>query len=272
MGRFTGMTVVVTGAGRGQGRAIATRFAAEGANLGICDVGAGVAAGTEYALSSDDDLAATTKELEAAGASVCARPCDVRDSAQVGAFVAAVVDELGAPNVLVNNAGIVQPSVPVHETTDDLYDNVVAVNLGGVFRMSRAVVPHMLQNGGGRIVNIASTTGLRAAATFAVYSASKHAVIGLTRAMAGELAEGGITVNAVCPGGVVTKMVEHNAATLARETGVPFEEALQSFLGYHLIKEFVTPEQTASAVLFLADPEQRTVTGVAFPVDAGWTA
>jgi (+)-trans-carveol dehydrogenase len=271
MGNFADTVVIVTGAARGQGLAIARRFASQGANLGICDIGDGSTSGTEYALSSNEELAATAKELEALGARVCARTCDVRETAQVDAFVAAVVSELGPPDVLVNNAGIVQPSVPVHQTTDELYENVLAVNFGGVFRMSRAVVPHMLGRSTGRIVNIASTTGLRAAATFAVYSASKHAVIGLTRAMAGELAAEDITVNAVCPGGVVTKMVEHNAEVLAQQSGTTVEEALQSFLGYHLIKEFVTPEQTAAAVLFLADPEQRTLTGVALPVDAGWT-
>jgi NAD(P)-dependent dehydrogenase (short-subunit alcohol dehydrogenase family) len=264
--------VIVTGAARGQGRAIARRFAEAGANLGICDIGGGASGGTDYQLSGDDDLAATTEELEKLGATVCARPCDVRVTAQVDDFVATVVAELGPPNVLVNNAGILPAIKRAHEISDELYENVLSVNLGGVFRMSRAVVPHLIARGGGRIVNTSSAAGLTAAPMFAVYCASKHGVIGLTRAMAAELANDHITVNAVCPGAVITPMVEHAAEKLAQQSGITVGEALQGFLGTHMVPEFVTSEQVAGAVLFLADPEQSTLTGVALPVDAGWTA
>jgi NAD(P)-dependent dehydrogenase (short-subunit alcohol dehydrogenase family) len=272
MGRFDGTVVIVTGAARGQGRVIARRFAEEGADLGVCDLAGGSSGGTDYELSGAAELAAVVGELEGLGATVCARPCDVRDSRQVDAFVGAVVDELGAPAVLVNNAGVLPGMSRAHEISDDQYENVLSVNLGGVFRMSRAVVPHLIARGGGRIVNTSSAAGLTAAPMFAVYCASKHGVIGLTRAMAAELATDHITVNAVCPGAVITPMVEHTAETLARESGITVDDALKSFLGTHLVPEFVTSEQIAGAVLFLADPEQSTLTGVALPVDAGWTA
>jgi len=203
---------------------------------------------------------------------VCARSCDVRDSQQVDRFVADVVAQLGSPNVLVNNAGILPEMSLAHEISDAQYENVISVNLGGVFRMSRAVVPHMIRAGGGRIVNTSSAAGLTAAPMFAVYCASKHGVIGLTKAMAAELAAHHITVNAVCPGAVLTPMVGHTAETLAEQSGITVEEALGGFLGTHLIKEFVTPEQVAGAVAFLADPEQSATTGIALPVDGGWTA
>ena len=271
MGRFDGSVAIVTGAARGQGLAIARRLATEGADLGICDIGTQTRGGTEYELSSSSDLDAAAKELEAAGARVCARTCDVRNTADVDAFVTAVVEELGAPSVLVNNAGILPAMHRVHELTDEQYENVLAVNLGGVFRMSRAVVPHMIARGGGRIVNTSSAAGLTAAPMFGAYCASKHGVLGLTKTMAAELAGDHITVNAVCPGAVITPMVEHAARTLADESGITVDEALAGFLGVHLVQEFVTPEQVAGAVLFLADPEQTTITGVALPVDGGWT-
>jgi (+)-trans-carveol dehydrogenase len=270
MGRFDGSTVIVTGAARGQGRGIARAFAGAGANVAICDIGTS-GGGADYALSSSEELTAAAAELEALGAKVFARACDVRVTEDVDAFVSGVVEELGAPTVLVNNAGILPGMMRAHEITDAQYDNVLAVNLGGAFRMSRAVIPHLIAGGGGRIVNISSAAGLTAAPMFAVYCASKHAVLGLTKAMAAELAEDGITVNAVCPGAVVTPMVEHAATVLAEQSNIAVEDALKGFLEVHMVKEFVTPEQVARAVLFLADPEQSTTTGVALPVDGGWT-
>jgi len=272
MGRFDGSVAIVTGAARGQGRAIAVRFAQEGADVAICDLGTGANGGTNYALAGSEELDATAKELQGVGARVFARPCDVRRTEDVDAFVAAAVAELGPPSVLVNNAGILPGPNRAHDITDAEYENVLAVNLGGVFRMSRAVVPHMLTRGGGRIVNTSSSAGLTAAPMFAVYCASKHAVLGLTKAMAAELADDHITVNAVCPGAVKTPMVEQTAQALAEQTGADVEDILTSFLGTHMIKEFVTSEQIAGAVLFLADPEQTVTTGVALPIDGGWTA
>ena len=207
MRRFDGSIVIVTGAARGQGRGIARAFAEAGAHLAICDIGTS-SGGTDYALSGSQELAVAAQELEALGAKVVARACDVRSTEEVDQFVAAVVKEMsGAPRVLVNNAGILPGMIRAHEITDAQYENVLSVNLGGAFRMSRAVIPHMIAAGGGRIVNISSAAGLTAAPMFSVYCASKHAVVGLTRAMAAELAEDQITVNAVCPGAVVTPMV-----------------------------------------------------------------
>lgn len=272
MNRFQDKVVVVTGAARGQGRAMALGFAREGAAVAICDLASGAPTGTDYPLSGDADLESAAAEIAATGARVFAKACDVRNAADVDSFVAAAAEALGPPTILVNNAGILLGNTPVHETSDAAFDNIIAVNLAGVFKMSRAVVPHMIAAGGGRIVNISSAAGLVGSPMYAAYTASKHGVIGLTKSMAGEVAPHRITVNAVCPGMVPTTMVSYAATMFADQAGVPVEDVYTSYRQLQLLQEQITPEHTTAVVMFLADEDRITVTGVAIPVDGGWVA
>lgn len=146
------------------------------------------------------------------------------------------------------------------------------VNLTGVFRMSRAAAPHMIAGGaGGRIINVASVAGLIGTPGFAHYCAAKHGVVGLTKAMAAELAPYSITVNAICPGLIDTRMVEHSTSVIAEQQGISQDEVYDQYLAVHLSKERITPEQSAAAVMYLASEAARVVTGSCLAIDAGWS-
>lgn len=270
--RFSDRKVLVTGAARGQGRAMALQFAAEGADLAICDLGDPSMATVDYPLASSAELEAVADEIRGMGRQVVTRPCDIRDQRQVDAFVAAAVESFGRIDVLVNNAGILSGNQPVHEMSEERFLTMIDVNLTGQWRVLRAVVPHMIAGGGGRIINVASAAGLVGAPGFGHYCAAKHGVVGLTKTMAAELAPHRITVNAICPGLVQTKMVEHSASELAGQLGITEDEAYDAFLAVHHIKERITPDQAAAAVLYLASDPARVVTGACLPVDGGWTA
>jgi short-subunit dehydrogenase len=269
---FAGKSVIVTGAARGQGREMALQFAARGASVAICDLGKDRLATVDYEMSGGSLLDETAATLREHGNKVLARACDVRDQQAVDAFVKATVAEFGGLDIVVNNAGILSGNRPVHELSDEQFTTMIDINLTAVWRVSRAAVPYLIARGGGRIVNIASAAGLVGAPGFGHYCAAKHGTVGLTKTMAAELAPHSITVNAICPGLVDTRMVEHSAGQLANQTGMSEDEAYDAFLSVHHIKERITPAQTAAAVLYLASELARTTTGACIPVDGGWTA
>ncbi len=271
-GEFAGKTAIVTGAARGQGRAMALQLAARGGNLAICDVGQPEMASVGYPLAASGALEAVAAEIREAGGQVIAQACDVRRQDEIDAFVSATMTAFGRIDIVVNNAGILTGNRPAHELDDDAWSTMLDVNLTGVFRMSRAAVPHMIAGeAGGRIINIASVAGLIGTPGFAHYCAAKHGVVGLTKAMAAELAPYGITVNAICPGLVDTRMVEHSTSVIAGQLGVTQDEVYDQYLSVHLIKERITPDQSAAAVLYLASEAARVVTGSCLAIDAGWS-
>lgn len=266
-----GLVALVTGGGRGVGRAIALELARRGAAVAVGDLGGGVIDGVAYGLGTTSDLDAVRTELEAIGPAL-ARPCDVTDETQVRALVSATEEYLGGLDILVNNAGLVAgASTPAHLLSDDEWATTIGVNLTGTWRVSRAVIPGMIARGFGRIVNVASVMGLVGSPRGAHYSASKHGIVGFTRSLSIELAGHGITANSVCPGIVDTAIAEPARRRLADDLGSP-ADGDATLLARQSIQQVIAPGDVAAAVAFLASPAARFITGVSLPVDGGWTA
>lgn len=243
--RFAGLTVIVTGAGSGIGRATALRIAREGGRVVATDI-------------SDERLVALVAENP--DLDLTTVPGDGADPAVVTAIAAAA-----GPDVygLVNNAGIMDTFQPVGEVDDAVWERVFAVNVDAVMRLTRAVVPAMLASGRGSVVNVASEASLRGACAGVAYTASKHAVVGITKSSAVMYGKKGIRFNAVAPGAVSTNI----EATFASALG---GEVLGPLLG--AIPALGQPEQLAAAICFVLSPDADFVNGAVLPVDAGWSA
>ena len=266
-GAFAGRVVLVTGAAHGQGRATALAFARAGAHVAALDVARPLAY-PGYAMGSGDDLASLARACEAAGAAYGARCLtfagDVRDDAAVAAAVDATVRELGTVDVLFNNAGICAYGL-AHELTEEAWDAMLDINLKGPWLVARRVIPVMIRQRRGVIVNNSSVAGLRGMARLSHYAASKWGLTGLTKSWALELAPYGIRVNAVHPTGVNTPM---NDGLAALEGTTP-EAIAERSAGNLLPVPWIEPEDVAAAVLYLASDAARYVTGASLVVDAG---
>ena len=267
-------TVVITGAGRGIGRATATAFADQGARLLLWDICEAIPE-CPYPLATREQLEETAELCRARGAQVVTSVVDVRKTDEIESAVTQGQSELGPIDVLVNNAGLVGPAgVPAHELSEGEWAVVVDVDLNGVWRCSRAVLPGMVSRRNGVIVNISSTAGLVAFPHFANYVAAKHGVIGLTRALALDYAPYGIRVNAVCPTSVRDDpaLASGMLAGVADMLGVDAEDYEALSLPHHPLGTLVEARDVAAAVLWLASEAAARVTGAAIPVDAGFTA
>jgi NAD(P)-dependent dehydrogenase (short-subunit alcohol dehydrogenase family) len=195
--------------------------------------------------------------------------CDVSDIKSVEGMFARVAENLGrAPNILVNNAGIAE-SAPLTKTADELWQRHLAINLSGTFYCMREALPHMIEHGWGRVINIASIAGKIGAPYIAAYSASKHGVLGLTRSAALEVAAKGITVNAICPGYVDTDMTTRGIENITKKTGLAADQALDSIRKMSPQNRLVEPEEVAALALLLASEEGRGINGQAINVDGG---
>jgi len=253
-GRVAGKTIMVTGAARGLGAAVARRLGAEGGRLALTDIDA-------------EGLADTAKRLAEAGVPCITEAGDITDADTSRRLAATAGTCLGPVDVLVNVAGI-SPAIPLAETSAADFERIMRVNCLAQLLAIQAVLPSMLGNGsGGSIVNVSSVGALVALPHLAAYSASKAAVLGLTRGVAYELAGAGIRCNAVCPGGIDTPMA---AAVVASFPSRP--DALGKLTGRQLFKRFAEPDEIAGLILYLASDESSFVTGAVLSADAGHTA
>jgi SDR family mycofactocin-dependent oxidoreductase len=263
MARFSGKVAFITGAAHGQGRAAAVALAREGARIAALDVARPLAY-PGYALGSREDLAGLAEECRRLGTLCLAFAADVRDDAAVTAAVDATVEAYGRIDILFNNAGICAYGL-AHELTEDAWDAMIDINLKGSWLVARRVIPVMIAQRSGVILNNSSVAGLRGMGRLSHYAASKWGLTGLTKSWAIELAPHGIRVNSIHPTGVNTPM---NDGLAALEGLTPHEIAERS-AGNLLPVPWVEPEDVAAAVLYLASDDARYVTGAQFVIDAG---
>ena len=263
MGQFEGKVLLVTGAAHGQGRATALAFAREGARIAALDVARQLGY-PGYPLGTADDLATLVAEVGALGSEALPLAADVRDDAAVTAAVAETVTRFGRVDVLFNNAGICAYGL-AHELTEAEWDAMLDINLKGAWLVARRVIPVMIRQQSGVILNNSSVAGLRGMGRLSHYAASKWGLTGLTKSWAIELAPHGIRVNSIHPTGVNTPM---NDGLAALEGLTPAEIAERS-AGNLLPVPWVEPSDVAEAALFLASDRARFVTGAQFVLDAG---
>lgn len=253
-GRLAGRHALITGASRGIGRAIAQAYAAEGAELFLV-------------ATQRDRLQQTQALAREAGATAHVHVADVTDRAAVQAMVEAAVAAMGQVDVLVNNAGVYHAARLV-DTEPEAFDRVMQVNVYGAFHVLQAVLRHMQQRCAGQVVNIASTAGKWGSMNQSAYNASKHALVGLTRCAALEMAACNVTVNAICPGFVQTDMLGEFEAH-ARILGVPFETVLDNGRNRVPLKRFLQPQEIASLAVYLGSAESSGMTGQSLLIDGG---
>jgi NAD(P)-dependent dehydrogenase (short-subunit alcohol dehydrogenase family) len=247
-------TALITGGGRGIGRAIALAFARAGARVAI-------------AARTLEQVNQVAEEI--GGSNALALVCDVSDRASVEKMFEDVRAGFnGDVDILVNNAGIAE-SATLANTTDELWQRHLATNLTGTFYCTRAALPAMLKNGWGRVINISSIAGKTGAPYISAYSASKHGVMGLTRSLAMEVGASGVTVNAICPGYVDTEMVSRGIDRITTRTGRSAEEALESLKRMSPQNRLVTSEEVAAIALLLASEDGRGINGQGLNVDGG---
>ncbi len=252
-----GKTALVTGSTSGIGLGIALQLARQGANIVMNGFG---------------DYAAAQKEIDALGVQTLYHGADMAQPAQIEAMVHAATARFGTVDILVNNAGI-QYVASVQDFPVERWDAVIAINLSSAFHTTRLALPGMQKANWGRIINIASAHGLVGSAHKSAYVAAKHGVVGLTKVTALENATTGVTCNAICPGWVLTPLVQKQVDAKAAEFKVSNEEAKKMLLGEKQPSmQFTTPEELGDLAVYLCSTSARNVQGVAWQVDGGWTA
>jgi len=251
--KLEGKVALITGGSLGLGKATAHLFAQEGANVVITG-------------RTEKTLVEKVGKAKEAGHDISHIVSDVSIESNCREAVDFTLDKYGKIDILINNAGILGVG-RTHETEIDFWDKIFAINVRGTYLMSKFTIPHMLENGGGCIVNNSSILGLKALPGVAAYNSTKGAVTQLTRSMALDYAKDGIRVNAICPGTIETPMVD------GLLDGMPDRDAAEEmFKSFHPMGRFGTPEEIAHAVLFLCDDSIGFMTGTMLSVDGGWVA
>jgi NAD(P)-dependent dehydrogenase (short-subunit alcohol dehydrogenase family) len=255
-GKLANRNALITGGSRGIGKAIAQRFIDEGANIFLCARG-------------ERDLNETVLQLREMGGRVAGCAADVSIRESVEQMVKLALAEFGALDILVNNAGVMMPKLFTDYSLNE-FDQVMKVNLYGVFHVTQAVLPVMIERKKGKIINIASTAGKWGSMHQSAYNASKHAVIGITRCLALEMAPSHINVNAICPAGVegdeIDSMIEHWANRL----GVTKEQARKNITSRSPIGRFIAPEEVAALAVYLASDESDAMTAQSLSLCGGY--
>lgn len=254
-GALDGLHAAVTGAGSGIGAASATALARVGARVTLLG-------------RRGERLDAQVRAISEQGGSAAAQILDVTDAAAVPAAFEAAAKRFGTVDILVNNAGDAE-SAPFGKTSLELFERMLHVNLTGAFVCTQAVLPAMLRTKRGRIVNIASTAGIKGYPYVAAYCAAKHGLVGLTRSLALETARTGVTVNAVCPGYTETELVDQAVARIADKTGRSADAARAELAATSPMGRLMTPEEVAATVLYLCLPSSTAITGQAIVVAGG---
>ena len=255
--KLEGKVSIVTGGGRGIGRVIALRFAAEGAAVAV--------SGTRK-----EALDLVAQEIREGAGHALPVVSDVADEADVERLVAATLDQFGQIDILVNNAGIAGPTALAIDVTREDWDRTLAVNLTGAFLCAKHVLPHMIKQRSGRIINITSIAGLRAYAWRSPYSASKWAMIGLTQTLAEEAGRYNVTVNAIAPGPVRGPRIESVIRNRAAQLNRSFEDVERDYVEPTALKRMVEEEDIAAMAVFLASEEGRNITGDTLNISSGY--
>jgi NAD(P)-dependent dehydrogenase (short-subunit alcohol dehydrogenase family) len=255
--RLEGKRALVTGGGRGIGRAIALAFAAEGADVAV-------------AARTESEIESVAADIEGLGKKGFPLKCDVGVPGEIDKVIEETASRLGGIDVLVANAGMMEHA-SVTEVTDEMWDTALRVNLSSVFWAVRAAAGPMVARGWGRIIAISSVSGKLGGANRSAYHAAKHGVIGFVRSAALEMAEQGVTVNAICPGFVETQMITDALSDFVRYAGngLDEDETIEMFRQGIPMKRFLDPAEVASMAAYLASDDARGVTGQAFNISCG---
>ncbi len=252
---IAGRGAVVTGGGRGIGAAVAHALAERGVRVVV-------------AARSSAEIESVAAALRAGGTEAWAVRCDVSEPESIESLFLDAADRLGEVDILVNNAGIAS-AAPVVKLSLAEWTRLWTVNATGTFLTMRGAMPGMIERGWGRIVNVASIAALRGARYISGYAASKHAMLGLTRSAAAEVAAVGVTVNAVCPGYVATPMTDATIENIVNRTGMSEQDALDAILATTPQGRLITPEEVAASVAFLCEEEARGINGQTIVLDGG---
>ncbi|MFL0355297.1 SDR family NAD(P)-dependent oxidoreductase [Erythrobacter sp. GH1-10] len=253
--KLEGKIAAITGGTAGLGRGIAEAFLAEGAKVAL------FARNPEKGAKVLDELAVGDRAMFVAG--------DVMNQDDVEGFVDKVVENFGTLDILVNNAGGAGDLQPLVQLSDEAFDEAMKWNVYSTFWATRRALPPMLEKGNGRIINMSSMEGKHGKPVFTAYTAAKHAVNGITKSLAREVGEAGVTVNSICPGLVVTDIIKNNGPATAKAMGMEFDEMITMFAQESAIKRPNTVEEIAAVALLLASKEGAGITGAMISVDGG---
>ncbi len=254
-------TAIITGSSSGIGLGVAEYFVAQGVNVML------------NGIESPEQMAPVVERLSQLGsAKVRYNPANMLKPEEIRELYHDAEMHFGQVDIIVNNAGI-QYVAPIDEFPESKWDAIMGINLSSAFHLTKAALPAMKKRGWGRVINIASAHGLVASPYKSAYVAAKHGLVGMTKTVALEVAEEGITVNAICPGYVLTPLVEKQIPDTAKARGITEEEVIKNvILSAQPTKQFVTTEQLAGLALFLCSDAAASMTGTALPVDGGWVA